>query len=70
MQLTSLALHLVAMGLRPPCPECGMSMRLILIEAEADHDHRTFNCSACDYSDTRTVEYVPLGSPTLVPALL
>jgi hypothetical protein len=69
MQLTSHVLHLVAMGLRPPCSECGMPMRLILIEAEADHDHRIFNCSACDYSERRTVEYAPLGSPPLVPAL-
>ena len=41
------------------CPLCGVPMFLSRIEPahKVDHDQRTFECSACDYSETVTVKF-------------
>jgi hypothetical protein len=41
-----------------PCPECGQPLRLGLIEPdELDHEKRTYQCDACEYSEIKTVKY-------------
>ncbi len=41
-----------------PCPECAGKMRLVLIEPLAQgFDQRSFECSACHYSDKILVSF-------------
>ena len=41
-----------------PCPKCGQSLRLGLIEPdESDHEKRTYQCNSCGYSEIKTVKY-------------
>ena len=41
------------------CPKCGVPMILVYIEPtdQADHDQRTFECSACPYAEVVAVKY-------------
>jgi hypothetical protein len=49
--------------LSPPCVMCGTPMFLSCIEPadEAGHDRRTFECMACQYSQTAMVKYTEVG---------
>jgi len=41
-----------------PCPECGFTMRVILVEpAGPDHEKRTFQCETCKHIAAVRVSY-------------
>ena len=44
---------------RPPCPKCGNTMLLALIEPtdKPDHDRRTFECLPCKHSLFEVVKF-------------
>jgi hypothetical protein len=51
---------------RPPCSVCGRTMMLARIEPEKqDFDKRTFECVACNRSETLVIKYN--SAPTIVP---
>jgi hypothetical protein len=43
---------------RPPCARCGTTMVLARIEPHTPgHDMRTFECPACDHSESSVVHF-------------
>ena len=51
---------------RPPCPKCGTTMVLARIAPyTTGYDMRTFECPACDHSETSVVhlEALPRNRP-------
>jgi hypothetical protein len=51
---------------RPPCSICGRTMMLARIEPEQPrYDRRTFECVACDRSETLVIKYN--DAATIVP---
>jgi ssDNA-binding Zn-finger/Zn-ribbon topoisomerase 1 len=41
-----------------PCPACGHSLRLGLIEpGETEHEKRTYQCDSCGHSEIKTVKF-------------
>jgi hypothetical protein len=54
---------------RPPCSICGRTMMLARSEPdepdESDDDRRTFECVACNRSETLVIKYN--GAVTIVP---
>jgi hypothetical protein len=54
---------------RPPCSICGRTMMLARSEPDAsdesDDDRRTFECVACNRSETLVIKYN--GAATIVP---
>jgi hypothetical protein len=47
---------------RPPCPKCGTTMMLARIEPHTPgYDMRTFECPACDHSESAVVHFEALA---------
>ena len=58
MSLSQLAPSVPQTVHRPPCPKCGGTMLLRLIEPlAAGFDQRSFECKACDYADRLVVSF-------------
>jgi transposase-like protein len=52
---------------RPPCPKCGATMMLARIAPHTPgYDMRTFECAACDHSESSVVHFGGVGE-TVVP---
>ncbi|MBR1229606.1 response regulator [Bradyrhizobium sp. AUGA SZCCT0176] len=50
---------------RPRCPKCSNRMMLARISpASESYDSRTFECTKCDHTQTRTVARDPMKSET------
>jgi endogenous inhibitor of DNA gyrase (YacG/DUF329 family) len=48
---------------RPPCPKCGTTMVLARIAPHTPgYDMRTFECPACDHSESSVVHFGGVGS--------
>jgi hypothetical protein len=52
---------------RPPCPKCGTTMVLARMAPHTPgYDMRTFECPACDHSETSVVHFGGVGE-SVVP---
>jgi hypothetical protein len=54
---------------RPPCPKCGAAMVLARIAPHTPgYDIRTFDCPACDHSESSLVHFEALAQISAKPS--